>query len=128
MSYLDSLPRPAENAFQPVHCVACGVIVGIRAGGGTTTSDGADEDIEARFEVHMEFHARIDSIERHLDELLYGKPLMGPDEGMPESLLRDGLITAQVLQLGLDCVNEVWAAHLADTEEPGPGYWEAGDY
>lgn len=69
MSYLDNVARPGLNAFQPLYCTKCGVIVGIRTGGGTFTDDGSDDEIEARFDLHTEFHDRVDRIERMLVDL-----------------------------------------------------------
>lgn len=69
MSYLYNIARPGLNAFQPLFCVKCGAMVGIRTGGGLVTDDGSDDEIEARVKVHAEFHDRIDPIEGEFAEV-----------------------------------------------------------
>lgn len=77
MSYLDNVARPAVNATQQLYCMKCGTAFGMRTGGGSVIGADTDDEIEARIEIHMEFHDRVDRIEADIAELIdhaFGEP------------------------------------------------------
>jgi hypothetical protein len=53
---LADIERPAVGAFQNIYCTDCGVMLGVRTGGGGVSGGDTDADVQARIDAHEAHH------------------------------------------------------------------------